>query len=206
MAVDDREPLRTIRGMSTDLATDEALAGIIARREESPAATAAARDACRDLYDRHARRLLAFLAGRLKPGAVEDTHQEIWQKAWQSIPTGFHGGNFRSWLFAIARNCVTDHHRRRRAEAVPEDGSLTDHRSRPADEDLTEAELRDALARCLAKLEQLDSGLADLVRSRIGGESYEDFCARTGMSADRAYRAFHHAKTQLQTCVEKATR
>ena len=86
---------------------------------------------------------------------------------------------------------------------MPEEGNLADHRHKPADEEMAEAELRDALARCLQKLEQLDAQLAELVRARVGGESYDDFCARTGMPADKAYRAFHHAKAQLQACVEK---
>ena len=68
---------------------------------------------------------------------------------------------------------------------------------------MAEVELHDALAKCLQKLERLDAKLADLVRSRVGGESYDDFCARTGMPADKAYRAFHHAKAQLQACVDK---
>jgi RNA polymerase sigma factor (sigma-70 family) len=185
--------------MDTDVETDEALAGRAARRDEPRAA----QDAFRDLYDRHARRLLAFLAGRVKPGAVDDLGQEVWQKVWQSLPTAFHGGSFRSWLYTIARNCITDHLRRKKSEAIPEEGNLVDHRHRPADEEMAETELRDALARCLEKLERLDTQLADLVRSRVGGESYDDFCARTGMPADKAYRAFHHAKAQLQACVEK---
>ena len=100
------------------------------------------------------------------------------------------------------RNCLTDHLRRKKAEAIPEEGNLADHRHWTADEELAEAELRDTLARCLEKLERLDAQLADLVRSRVGGESYDDFCARSGMPADKAYRAFHHAKAQLQRCVE----
>jgi RNA polymerase sigma factor (sigma-70 family) len=189
---------RTIRCMGTDVETDETLAGRAARRDES----AAARDAFRDLYDRHARRLLAFLAGRVKQAAVEDLAQDVWQKVWQSLPTAFHGGSFRSWLYTIARNCLTDYLRRKKARTIPEEANLVDHRHRPADEEMAEAELRDALARCLEKLERLDAQLADLVRSRVGGESYDDFCARTKMPADKAYRAFHHAKDQLQRCVE----
>ncbi|MFO0825074.1 MAG: sigma-70 family RNA polymerase sigma factor [Gemmataceae bacterium] len=189
--------------METASETDEALAGQIAARDSTPSSATAARDACRVLYDRHARKLLAFLAGRVKPGAVEDIAQDVWHKVWQSLPTAFHGGNFRAWLYTIARNNVTDHLRRKKAEALPEEGALADHRLGAAHEELAEAELRDALARCLQKLEKLDSQLADLVRSRVSGESYDDFCARTGLPADKAYRAFHHAKAQLQACVDK---
>lgn len=185
--------------MDTAAIADEELAATAAERADGRAAKAA----FSALYDRHARKLLAFLAGRLKENAVEDTAQEIWQKVWQSLPTAFRGGNFRAWLFTVARNAITDQLRRRRSEAIPEDGNLVDHRHRATDESMVEVELHDALAKCLQKLERLDANLADLVRSRVGGESYEAFCQRTGMPADKAYRAFHHAKAQLQACVDK---
>jgi hypothetical protein len=66
-----------------------------------------------------------------------------------------------------------------------------------------ESDRRDALARCLKKLDRANAQLADLVRSRAAGESYDAYCARTGMPADKAYRAFHQAKAQLQACVER---
>ena len=189
--------------MGTDVETDEDLATRMAKRDESARDWASAQEACRELYERHARRMVAFLAGRVRLAVVEDIHQEVWQKVWQSLPTAFHGGSFRSWLYTIARNCITDHLRRKTSKAIPDERNLADSRSRAADEELVEAELREVLAKCLQKLEQQDSQLADLVRSRVQGESYEDFCARTGMPADRAYRAFHQAKAQLQACVEK---
>lgn len=186
--------------MDTPEIPDEELAATAAERGK---ATAAAQKAFATLYDRHARKLLAFLAGRVKESAVEDTAQEVWQKVWQSLPTGFRGGNFRAWLYTVARNAVTDFQRRKTAEAIPEEGTLADHRHKATDEVMAEAELHDALARCLKRLEQVDARIAELVRARVGGESYDDFCARTGMAADKAYRAFHHAKTQLQACVDK---
>ena len=189
--------------MDTDVETDERLARVVAARDESAGTADAARDACRELYDRHARKLLAFLAGRVRPGAVEDIAQEIWQKVWQSLPTAFHGGSFRAWLYTIARNCVTDHLRRKQPEAIPEEGNIADYRRPPADEELAETELRDALAWCLQELERLDPQLAELVRARMSGESYDEFCSRSSMPAEKAYRAFHHAKARLQACVEK---
>lgn len=185
--------------MDTAAVADEELAAAAAKRDKASAAQAA----FAALYDRHARKLLAFLAGRLKEAAVEDTAQDVWQKIWQSLPTGFRGGNFRAWLYTVARNAVTDFQRRRQSEAIPEEGNVVDHRHQATDEAMAEVELHDALAKCLQKLERLDAKLADLVRSRVGGESYDDFCARTGMPADKAYRAFHHAKAQLQACVDK---
>ena len=184
--------------MELATASDEDLATAASRRSDDRSARAA----FTTLYDRHARKLLAFLAGRLKAASVEDTAQEVWQKVWQGLPTGFKGGNFRAWLYTVARNAVTDQLRRRQTEAIPDEGRLTDHRAAVTDS-LAEAELHDALRKCLDKLERVNAKVADLVRARVGGESYVDFCARSGMPSDQAYRAFHQAKAQLQACVDK---
>lgn len=184
--------------METATASDEQLAATAAGRKDDRASRAA----FTALYDRHARKLLAFLAGRLKAAAVEDTAQEVWQKVWHGLPSGFKGGNFRAWLYTVARNAVTDQLRRRQSEALPDGGELADHRT-PGTDVLAEAELHDALRKCLEKLERANATVAELVRSRVGGESYDDFCSRSGMPADKAYRAFHQAKAQLQACVDK---
>jgi RNA polymerase sigma-70 factor (ECF subfamily) len=186
--------------------TDELLAAAVARRDDTaPTVRQGAQDAFRTLYDRHARRLLAFLAGRLPSSAVEDVHQEVWQRVWQHSGSGFRGGNFRSWLYTIARNCITDHLRRRAFAVMPQDDNLVDDRQQPTEEVLIEAELHRALQRCLHQLASTDAGLAELVRARVAGESYETICQRTGLTADRAYRAFHQAKAQLQACVDRVS-
>ena len=82
--------------------------------------------------------------------------------------------------------------------------SLIDHRQWDSARS-AEADRRDALARCLQKLERANARVADLVRCRVAGESYDAYCGRTGMPADKAYRAFHQAKAQLQACVEEAS-
>jgi RNA polymerase sigma factor (sigma-70 family) len=128
--------------------------------------------------------------------------QDVWAKVWRALPTGFRGGNFRAWVHHIARNAVIDQQRRRKTGPLPDDPGLVDRRQRggaPA----AEADRRDALARCLQKLERANPRAADLVRSRAAGESYDAYCERTGTPADKAYRAFHQAKARLQACVEQ---
>jgi RNA polymerase sigma factor (sigma-70 family) len=181
---------------------DEELAAACARRGESVHAREVGEAAFRSLYDRHAKRLLAFLGARINLAALDDVHQEVWARVWQAMPTKFRGGNFRAWLHQISRNVVIDFLRRRRYEPLADERDLVDHRqpdgARPVDSDRHEA-----LARCLEKLERANPRVADLVRSRVAGEAYDDYCARTGMPADQAYRAFHRAKAQLQECVER---
>jgi RNA polymerase sigma-70 factor (ECF subfamily) len=181
--------------------TDEQLAAALAGREGSADRRREAAGAFRTLYDRHARRLLAFLAGRLPSAALDDVHQEVWQRVWQHGASGFRGGNFRAWLYTIARNCISDHQRRKVPAAIAEEANLVDERQRGTEEMLIETELRDALQRCLRQLEGSDAALAELVRARVAGESYDVICQRTGLAADKAYRAFHQAKAQLQACV-----
>jgi RNA polymerase sigma-70 factor, ECF subfamily len=183
--------------------SDVKLAAACASRGDSAHARRLAEAAFGTLYDRHAKRLLAFLGGRVSLAALDDVHQDVWAKVWQAMPAGFRGGNFRAWLHRIARNAVIDHLRKRRHEPLADEGELVDHRQGDKAR-AVEADRHDALARCLQKLERANARAADLVRSRAGGESYDAYFARTGMPVDKAYRAFHRAKAQLQACVDGA--
>jgi RNA polymerase sigma factor (sigma-70 family) len=180
---------------------DDELAAACARRDESPRARRVAEAAFRTLYDRHARRLIAFLAGRVGGAVLDDVHQDVWVNVWRALPTRFRGGDFRAWLFQIARNLVIDQRRKRTPEALSAEAQLVDRRQWDAARSV-ESHRWAALARCLQKLERADPRAADLVRSRASGESYGAFCERTGIPADKAYRAFHQAKARLQACVE----
>src|SRR5262245_61819021 len=144
--------------------TDAELVAACARRDESARARRLAEDAFRTLYDRHAKRLIAFLAARVSMAALDDVHQDVWTKVWRAVATRFRGGNFRAWLHQIARNVVIDHLRKRHPEPLAEHGDVIDHRhgegARPV-----EGDRHAALARCLQKLEKANAQVADLVRS-----------------------------------------
>lgn len=147
---------RKLGGMSTarDAATtDEELAGVVARGRRSGGSTTSAERAFRTLYDRHAGPLMAFLATRVRRADLEDIHQDAWRRAWEHLPDGFTGGQFRAWLFRIARNDLIDHGRKRRPEALVNDHPLTDHRHEPPEARLIEEERMTILRRCLDLLE-----------------------------------------------------
>jgi RNA polymerase sigma-70 factor (ECF subfamily) len=181
--------------------SDEHLAAIVARRGSSESAMQAARDAFGRLYERHARRLLAFLSARVRRDDRDDFHQEVWQRAWRALPEGFDGGNFRAWLHRIARNALIDHGRRKRTEPLGDDELLVDPRGERPDEPLIERERMAALKRCL---DLLGAEAADLVRARLAGEGYPESCRRLGLTPAKAHKLFHQAKVYLQTCVERA--
>lgn len=179
---------------------DLELAQCLARRDESPRAWQIAQDACHDLYERHAHPLLLFLTARAGRDDAEDLLQLVWQRVWKSAGTGFQGGNFRAWLFQIARNLAIDHARKKKASSLGEDDPV-DSRSGREDERLAEEDRARALGRCLDKLEL---EMATLVRARLGGEDYETICQRLQLTAARAHKLFHTAKEQLQACVQRA--
>jgi RNA polymerase sigma factor (sigma-70 family) len=196
---------RILDGMSSASSapplTDEQLAALVARRDWSASDWREAQDACAQLYGRHARPLLAYLAARVRRGDLEDVHQVIWERVWQRLPDGFRGGNFRAWVFQIARNYLIDRTReRRRPELLAEEYDAPDARGRRPDSVLIEREQLETLRRCLSCL---DRETADLVQARLAGESYPDICRRLGLKPERAHKLFHQAKEQLQTCVAR---
>lgn len=185
--------------------SDEALAELIACRDESARAWKLAQEACGQLYQRHARKLLAFLAARGNREDMEDVHQRIWERVWQHLPEGFRGGNFRAWLYQIARNGLIDHSRKRHPDVYGDEFSPTARDGDRPDLWLLEQERMVILSRCLERLESETAQAAHLVRARLAGESYSEVCGRLGLRPDRAHKLFHLAKEQLQKCVERAT-
>lgn len=183
-----------------DRPTDEALAGNIANRDRSTGAMELANDSFAELYQRHSSLLLAFLSSRVARSDLEDVHQTVWQKIWQYLPRQFKGGNFRAWMHQIARNYLIDLSRKRRPDEMGEGQQPVDSRHRPEDP-LEHSERQEILARCLKRLEDL---MADIVRSRLAGENYQQICDRLDVNTARAHKLFFQAKEQLTACVQKA--
>ncbi len=181
--------------------SDEQLAALVAARDESARAGDEAKRAFAELFDRHARKLLAFLASRARRSDLDDVHQEIWQRVWQSLPTSFKGGSFRAWLHQIARNHLIDVSRRKKADQLGEEVQFSDPNSRPPDELMLEAERMQILQGCL---QRLGEKLAGLVKARLNGDEYDAICEQLHIAPSQVYKLYHQAKSQLATCVERA--
>ena len=181
--------------------SDEQLAEAVARRDQSPQHWNRAQEACAQLYVRHARKLLAFLAARVHCSDLEDVHQEVWERVWHYLPRGFRGGNFRAWLYQITRNYLIDLSRKRRVEPLHDEQELVDGRRHGPEELLIDQERLVILQQCMTHLGKEAAGL---VQARLAGESYDQICRRLGLKPERAHRMFHRAKEQLQKCVQQA--
>jgi DNA-directed RNA polymerase specialized sigma24 family protein len=145
--------------------TDAELAARAARRDRS---------AFHRLVDRHARPLAAWLLRRLPPAEAADVLQDTLLKAWRASST-YRGGNYRTWLFQIARSCM------------PDGQLISDHAA--------------AVERCLSRLDDRER---DLLRARFGGrEDLSAACARLGMDKKTAQNLISLALAKLRECLER---
>jgi RNA polymerase sigma-70 factor (ECF subfamily) len=68
------------------------------------------------LVDRYWAGVYGWLHGMTRQShRAEDLTQETFLKAWVALPSLQAGASFRPWLYRIARNCLTDSGRGRRA-------------------------------------------------------------------------------------------
>ena len=115
----------------------------------------------------------------------------------------FDGGNFRAWLFQIARNYLVDESRRRRLVPVPDETEMVrpDQRAREPYEILIDREYRSRLAACIDKLGEPRKAI---VKARAAGLDYDEFVAELNLSNQQAFQHFFAAKKRLRTCLESS--
>jgi RNA polymerase sigma-70 factor (ECF subfamily) len=127
------------------------------------------------LYRRHVDRIYAFVARRLNDReAAEDATQEIFARALAGLERCRDDAAFAGWLFAIARNVVSEQYRVRRHGSAPLEDASDPEDPDPTPEEHAlrgedRAELRDARERCLngKERELFDLLLADLTDIEI---------------------------------------
>lgn len=159
------------------------------------------------LYDRYGGDVYAFVARRLSDrAAAEDATQTIFMRALQSLASCRDDAAFPGWLFAIARNIVTDTYRAGRFHVEPL-GMGSDQAFDPEDPALTPEEivvqrddaslLRDARERCLAPSER---ELFDMLLTDMNDKQIADVLGRT----HGAIRVAHHRLlAKLRECLGK---
>lgn len=146
-----------------------------------------------ELFDQHAREIVAFLARRTgDPEAAVDLLAETFAAAFEGRGE-FRGENpssERAWLFAIARNQLTDHFRSEQAHGSAvrrlgiERRELTDSEYDRIEELAGTEQLRVLVA---DQVERLPAEQQDAVQLRLIDElSYEEVAERLGITQQAA--------------------
>jgi len=156
------------------------------------------------LYDRYDRACFRFIRRTLAAAhadAAEDLHQETWiavsRNAASFDPAR---ASFPAWLFAIARNKVWDHLRRRKLVmlALPEDDeamTVPDPGPTPLDQAVT----RETARRIVEAVEALPLAQREtFVMFAHAGLSLEDVAEATGVPVETAKSRLRYARATLR--------
>lgn len=146
------------------------------------------------LIEIYGRQLNAFLINN-RPTAVQadDIAQEVWLRIWRAR-LQYVEGNFRGWLFTIARRVLAEVHRKRRPELLPET-----YDPAAAENDIDDPRLA-ALKECL---EQLDNDFLATIRGQINGLSTRELAERLGVPEGTISSRSNRGKKLLRQCVEQ---
>lgn len=156
------------------------------------------REAVAELYQAHVQPIYRYIFHRVgEAAAAEDLTSEVFLKALEGLGRYEHrGAPLAAWLFRIARDRVSDHHRRRaRRSAADLPESLPD----PTDEEM-EAEFgrRAQAAELRAQIAELTEDQRDVIYWRfIEGLSVENTAAILGKTPGAVKALQHRALNSL---------
>ena len=176
--------------VAADAAHDAAL---VARAQRYPREFA-------PLYDRYAEPVYRYCHRRLGcPDAAADATAVVFTRALAALPR-YREGSFRSWLFAIAHNAITDSYRSRasRPESPLEAAAdLADTARDAAPEDAALAgEARRSL---LAALDRLPAEQRRIVELRLAGLTGPEIAAVLDRTVGSVKIAQHRAYARLRS-------
>lgn len=161
--------VRNLHSGAEGSASDDAL---VASAQGDPAAFAA-------LYVRYVDLVYRYCLRRIgNRMAAEDATSRIFERAMTALPR-YRAGSFRSWLFTIAHNTITDFYRAKRTEhPLPDTWDIQDHQPGPEQQsiDADQAQRIRGLLTHLTPdqqrvLELRLAGLTDIEISQVLGRS-----------------------------------
>lgn len=144
------------------------------------------------LYRSYVGPIYAFCYQRLASRELaEDATSQVFVQALAALP-GYRAGTFRAWLYAIARNVVTDLHRAR--STVP----LLESDAASAVVDFSARDEALDLHRLLARLTPEQREVVELRLAGLSGPEIAEALGRTpGSVRALQFRAYQHLRTYL---------
>lgn len=143
-----------------------------------------------------------FLRARLgSDDEAEEVLQAAYVKGLKSAARPRDEGSVRAWFFAIVRNALTDHYRRRAARAGAEQRAASEAKLSARDED----RLEKAVCRCMHDLlPTLKPEYGDILRKvELDEEPLAELASRLGLSRNNATVRLHRARKSLKSSLLK---
>jgi RNA polymerase sigma-70 factor (ECF subfamily) len=162
------------------------------------------RDAFALLYDRYVDAIYRYCYRRLSHReAAEDATSLVFTRALAAIPRfDPAGGSFRSWLYVIAHNVVTDRYRTAgRWQHLDGEVEITDPDPLP-EEHAIAADHRRSISAALARLPE---GQREVVELRLAGLSGPEIADALGRTHGAVRATQRRALIQLRTLLGEAT-
>jgi RNA polymerase sigma-70 factor (ECF subfamily) len=149
------------------------------------------------LYDRYLGRVYAYCYRVLgSREAAEDANTEVFMRALMGLPA-YRAGSFRSWLFAIAHNVVTDEVRRRPTAPLTAAMHLVD--TKPSPDEVATA--YGDHATLMAALRQLSDDQYQVIALRLAGLSAVQIGEVLGKPRNAIDGLHHRALLRLRALV-----
>lgn len=182
---------RRHRPPSWDTATaDEDLVALAQRGE---------REAFAALYDRYLPRVHGYCYRLLGTREMaEDANTEVFMRALAALPA-YRAGSFRSWLFAIAHNVVTDELRRSRPSFPLEEAAHLTDRGPSLEEAATRAADWSSV---LTVLPRLSDDQQQVVAMRLSGLTAVEIGQALGKPRNAVDGIHHRALLRLRSLVD----
>lgn len=152
------------------------------------------------LYDRHHRAVFNFLLRSLGDRrTAEDLLQETFLRVFAHRGGYRPTAAFRTWLFTIARNLVTDQFRHRRASPDVTGSDALEPLADPRATPLQHAEAQELGERLQAAVLRLPPSQREvLLLNRFAGLSYDEIAQVTGASPAAVRVTLHRALSRLR--------
>ena len=150
-----------------------------------------------ELHDRLGPQIFAYVRTRCGCAAdAADVSQEVWLKAWRGRER-FEKGNFRAWLYAIAKRHLIDEYRKDKRkptlQALPGDIDFV------ASEDNTDAAMLKAMKDCI---EETHGNFVQVLRMRLDGISTEQIAHDMEIPVGTVYTRASRGKERLRDCIQ----
>ena len=179
--------------MKTDTYPVDDLPRLIRTAKDEPLAFAR-------LYDHFSKSVYRYLYSRVGNQAdAEDLTAQTFLTALENLPRYRERGNFKAWLFTIARNKALDHFRKKQSEAI----SKVDDIASDQNDLLANLIRSEQIQQLSALIRSLDEDEQELLRLRyVADLSFSEMSALLGKRQDAVKKSLYRLQARLQGQLE----